>query len=122
MLEREATSLRAALESRGFEVEHIKVDGPARSADPGHQTRASEGQREHRATRPEGDERPTDGDRHRGEGSAHGRAGWLERVEGDALSEPSPEATVGPDARCAYGVLGSAVTEWDGVLRLDAVA
>lgn len=122
LLEREATSLRAALESRGFEVEHIKVEGPARSADPSHETKGPEEQREDRAAGQEDGKSPADGDRPRGENLAHGRAGWLERVASDALGEPSPEATVGPDARCAYGVSGVAVTEWDGVLRLDAVA
>ncbi len=121
LLERDVASLRAALESRGFEVESIKVEGPVRSTEPGHPARESDAQREDRAMRDEGGDRPADGNRSGEHEGAPGRSRWMERATG-ALGGRSPEAPVGSDLRGAYGVAGATRIGWDGVLRLDAVA
>lgn len=123
LLERDTVTLRRALEARGLEVEHVRVEGPARSAErTGEASSETAREREDRAPENSGEDRPADRDRQSHEDGAQGRAHM--RMAGGVVRE----APIVPDARCASGVeeriVGSGVswTGSDGVLRLDATA
>lgn len=121
LLERESSSLRSALEARGLTVEHVRVEGPARSAERLDQASSEmTREREDRAPGNQGEDRPADGDRRNHDEAAQGRAG------GPLASEMMRGAPGAPDVCCAYGVRGwDAGASWvgvDGVIRLDATA
>jgi flagellar hook-length control protein FliK len=121
LLERDSSSLRSALEARGLTVEHVRVEGPARSAERLDQASSEmTREREDRTSENRGEDRPAEGDRRNHDQAAQGRA------PGSLASEMMRGASVAPDVRCAYGAAGwSAGASWvgaDGVIRLDATA
>lgn len=122
LLERDTATLRSALEARGLEVEHVRVEGPARSAErTGEASSETARDREDRDLGDSGEDRQADGDRQSHEDGAQGRA------QRDVVGDVMHEASIAQDAGCAYGVEGRIASgvSWtgtDGVWRLDATA
>ncbi|MCW5767536.1 MAG: flagellar hook-length control protein FliK [Phycisphaeraceae bacterium] len=121
LLIRDSATLRAALESRGLDVEYLTIDKPARSAGqidgqtsetPPHEDRGAGDMRE---------DRSHGGDRQSEDAGAQGRARWSWRGAPESLPDAAAAAI---DPRLAYGGRWlepqAALAEIAGVIRLDA--
>ncbi|MBX3361849.1 MAG: flagellar hook-length control protein FliK [Phycisphaeraceae bacterium] len=121
LLIRDSATLRAALESRGLDVEYLTIDKPARSAGqidgqtsetPPHEDRGAGDMRE---------DRSHGGDRQSQDAGAQGRARWSWRGAPESLPDGAAGAI---DPRLAYGGRWlephAALAEVAGVIRLDA--